>query len=46
MRLLRHFLLFFYEKILRTQKSTKKHRKAAKAQKAQKHNQAKARKRK
>ena len=38
--------LFFYEKILHAQKSTKKHRKALKAQKAQKHNQEKAQKRK
>ena len=41
-----NFLLFFYEKILHAQKSTKKHRKALKAQKAQKRNQEKALKRK
>ena len=34
-----NFLLFSYEKILHTPKSTKKHQKA---QKAQKHNQTKA----
>ena len=31
-----NFLLFFYEKILHTPKSTKKHQKAQKAQKVQK----------